>query len=51
MLRFLLRVILTGFLFLFLYVAPVLEKDVVPQISPVAEPLIVDTSEQDEWAK
>ena len=50
MLRFLLRVILTGFLFLFLflYVAPVLEKDVVPQISPVAEPLIVDTSEQDE---
>ena len=48
MLRFLLFR-LTGFLFLFLYVAPVLEKGVVPQISPVAEPLIVDTSEQDEW--
>lgn len=28
--------------------SPVLEKGVVPQISPVAEPLIVDTSEQDE---
>ncbi|CAH3196057.1 unnamed protein product, partial [Porites evermanni] len=28
--------------------SPVLEKGVVPQMSPVAEPLIVDTSEQDD---
>ena len=39
---------LTGFFVFVFYVAPVLEKGVVPQISPVAEPLIVDTSEQDE---